>query len=367
MMNGTLAGASILELAYHRAAWGRAMAPGASTQLFDIQNVAEGVYFARAHAQAEINSNSAIFVNANDVLVVDAHSKPSAAAALIAQIKKEVTSKPVRYVVNSHFHWDHTQGNHAYRVAEKKIDFVASETTKQLMSDLAETRLKESLESAPKQIDALLVRADKATSPAEKAFCEEQIQQVKAYEAELRNYTLELPTITFAKSYAIHDKAHDLHLEFRGHAHTAGDVVVFCPQKRVISTGDAVHGTMPFIADGFPKSWPKTIDSIAELGFDRVMPGHGPLHTSRVPMRSMRNYIEELTERVDAGRKAGNSVIELQKSITVASLKSLAANGYGQFLLDNRKLTSPTFGPVAPLQVGVNTNIGEIYKNLDRV
>jgi cyclase len=367
MMNGTLAGASILELAYHRAAWGRAMAPGASSQLFDIQNVAEGVYFARAHAQAEINSNSAIFVNANDVLVVDAHSKPSAAAALIAQIKKEVTAKPVRYVVNSHFHWDHTQGNHAYRIAEKKIDFIASETTKQFMSDLAETRLKESLESAPKQIDALRARADKATSPAEKAFCEEQIQQVKAYEVELRNYTLELPTITFAKSYAIRDKAHDLHLEFRGHAHTAGDVVAFCPQKRVISTGDAVHGTMPFIADGFPKSWPKTIDSIAELGFDRVMPGHGPLHTSRVPMMSMRNYIEELTERVDAGRKAGKSVIELQKSITVASLKSLAANGYAQFLLDNRKLTSPTFGPVAPLQVGVNTNIGEIYKNLDRV
>jgi glyoxylase-like metal-dependent hydrolase (beta-lactamase superfamily II) len=367
MLGGTLAGASILELAYHRAAWGRAMAPGSSTQLFDIQKAAEGVYFARAHAQAEINSNSAIFVNTNDVLVVDAHSKPSAAAALIAQIKKEVTDKPVRYVVNSHFHWDHTQGNHAYRLAEKKIDFIASETTKQLMSQLAETRLKESLDSVPRQIDALRARSEKATAQAEKDFCSGQIQQLKAYQVELRKYTLELPTITFAKSYAIRDKAHDLHLEFRGHAHTAGDVVVYCPQKRAISTGDAIHGTMPFIADGFPKSWPKTIDSIAEFDFNRVLPGHGPLQTSRTPMMSMRNYIEELTERVDAGRKAGKPVSELQKSITVASLQSLAANGYGQFLLDNRRLTSPTFGPVAPLQAGVNTNIGEIYKNLDRV
>ncbi len=84
LTSGALASASILELAYHRAAWGRALAPGASTSLFDIQNVAEGVYFARAHPQAEVNSNSAIFVNANDVLVVDAHSKPSAAGAVIA-------------------------------------------------------------------------------------------------------------------------------------------------------------------------------------------------------------------------------------------------------------------------------------------
>lgn len=65
----------------------------------------------RAHAQAEINCNAAIFVNSADVLVVDAHSKPSAAASLIVQIVKEITSKPVRYVVNSHFHGDHTQGS----------------------------------------------------------------------------------------------------------------------------------------------------------------------------------------------------------------------------------------------------------------
>ncbi len=89
LMHGALAGASILELAYHRAAWARAMAPSAgSTQLFDIEKVADGVYCALARAQAEINSNAAIFVNSSDVLIVDAHSKPSAAASLIAQLKK---------------------------------------------------------------------------------------------------------------------------------------------------------------------------------------------------------------------------------------------------------------------------------------
>jgi hypothetical protein len=80
----------------------------------------------------------------------------------------------------------------------------------------------------------------------------------------------------------------------------------------------------------------------------------------------MRNYIEELTGKVDAGRKAGKTVADLQKTITVASLKSMQSNGYSKYVLDNQAVAFPTFGPAEPLQTGVNVNIGEIYKNLDR-
>ena len=125
----------------------------------EIAEVAEGVFCAQARAQSQINSNAAIFVNLADVLVVDAHSKASAAASLIAQIKKEITPKPVRYVANSHFHWDHIQGNQAYRrEGGGKIDFIASEPTKQWMSDLAVKRMKASLDDAVKQIDAQVSR-----------------------------------------------------------------------------------------------------------------------------------------------------------------------------------------------------------------
>jgi len=367
LIAGPLAGAAVLELAQHRAAWARAMAVSASAQLFDIEKAAENVYLARARAQAEINSNAAIFVNAQDVLVVDAHSKPSAAASLIAQIAKEVTPKPVRYVVNSHFHWDHTQGNHAYRAAESKIDFIASNATRKLMTELSQQRLKESLEQAPKQIAALEARAAKASSAAEKDFCKEQSRQIKAYQSEMQRFDLELPTITFDDSYVVKDQEHELHLEFHGHAHTAGDVVVYCPQRRVIATGDMIHGFLPYIFDGFPKSWPRTIDSVAQRDFDHVLPGHGPLHVSKQPMTNMRNYIEELTMRVERGKKAGKSVAEMQKTITVASLKSLASNGYAKFLSDNLYKFEPHFGPPDPLQDGVNTNISEVFKNLDRV
>ncbi|MFL6351090.1 MAG: MBL fold metallo-hydrolase [Bryobacteraceae bacterium] len=202
-----LGGASVLEMAYHRAAWARGLAAISDNDLFDIERVAKGVYLARARVQAEINCNAAIFVRSADVLVVDTHSKPSAAASLIAQIKKEVTPRPVRYVVNSPFHWDHTQGNHAYRDAENKVDFIASEPTKQLMSDSAEKRLKDSLASVPQEIDALRTRASNSRSEPEKALCQEQIRQLRSYEAEMQNYVPELPTITFDKSYTLRNNA----------------------------------------------------------------------------------------------------------------------------------------------------------------
>src|SRR5215472_431506 len=85
---GIVAGASVLEEAFLRAGWARAQAPTATARLFDLEKVADGVFAALAKPAALTNCNAAIFLLSRDVLVVDAHSKPSAAAALIAQIRK---------------------------------------------------------------------------------------------------------------------------------------------------------------------------------------------------------------------------------------------------------------------------------------
>jgi cyclase len=366
LMGGALAGASILELAYHRAAWARAAAPGSDSNLFDIQQVANGIYFAQARPQAMLNCNAAIFVRSKDVVVVDTHSKPSAAASLIGQMKREVTPKPVRYVINTHFHWDHTQGSAAYRRTGEKVDFIASAATRDLMAKLSVDRMKASVGEVPKQIDGLRKRAAHSTSAAEKAFCADQVRQLEAYQAELKDYTPELPTITFDKSYVLQDPSYDLHIDFRGHAHTAGDVVVFCPQERAIATGDVIHGFLPFIADGFPGIWPGTIDAIGQADFRNIMPGHAALQTDRTVMTNLRNYIEELTGKVEQGKKAGWTVAEMQQRITVASLKSLHSNGYAGYLARMSEQSHSHFEKLPPLQNDVNVNIGEIYRNLDR-
>ena len=84
-------------------------------------------------------------------------------------------------------------------------------------------------------------------------------------------------------------------------------------------------------------------------------------------MSNMGNYIEELTAKVEEGKKAGLTVADLQKRITVASLKSLQSNGYGEYIQRNNYRFHPNFGKLPPLQTGVNANISEIYTNLERI
>jgi glyoxylase-like metal-dependent hydrolase (beta-lactamase superfamily II) len=369
LMGSALTGASVVELAWHRAAWARAAGPAADAKLFDLEKAADGVYFAKALPQAMINCNGAVFVRSKDVVVVDAHSKPSAAASLVAQIRREITDKPVRYVVNTHFHWDHTQGDHAYRQPGEKVDLIATNATKKLMSDLSVTRMKESLQQIPPQIEKMRKRAESATSAAEKDFCAEQIRQLEAYQAEMNDFTLELPTITFDDSYVLRDPAFDLHLDFHGHAHTAGDVFVFCPQRRAIATGDASHGWVPNLGDGYPHDWPATIDKVMKAAdFKYVLGGHGPMQPDRVVMTNQRNYIEELTGKVEEGKRDGLTVEDMQKRITVHSLRSLDSNGYAAFLTRIQSEGHPRFSAAddSPLQQDINGNIRDIYKNLDR-
>jgi len=363
---GILTGATVFEEAFFRASWARAQAPSASATLFNIEKVADGVYAALAKPQIMTNCNAAIFVLSRDVLVVDAHSKPSAAAALLAQIKKEVTDKPVRYLVNSHFHWDHTQGDAAYKAANPKIEIIASETTKQLMTQIGRDRLKESLESVPAMIDTLQARLARATSAEERQWANEQLRQLQAYQQEMKSYPLELPTVTFGKTHVIQDRSGDLHIDFHGRAHTAGDVQVFSPSKRAVAAGDTIIGFLPNINDGYPRAWPSTINSIAELKFDRLVGGHGPVQHDRTRMTQFRNYIEDLTARVERAKKAGTSLAEIQKTITAATLPTLKEQGFGEYVADNLTRFSIYIGQKTPLEDRLSANIAAIYNNLDR-
>src|ERR1051326_6239393 len=79
-------------------------------------------------------------------------------------------------------------------------------------------------------------------------------------------------------------------------------------------------------------SRPRTLDAVGQIGFDHVLGGHGALESGHGVMRNVRNYIEELTGRVERTKESGLNVAEMQKQITADSLKSLASNGYGASL-----------------------------------
>jgi glyoxylase-like metal-dependent hydrolase (beta-lactamase superfamily II) len=185
----------------------------------------------------------------------------------------------------------------------------------------------------------------------------------------MRNYTPELPNVTFDRDLIIHDKAHDLHLAFRGRAHTSGDIVVYCPQKKVIATGDTLHGFTPFIADGYPTEWQRTLLYFAEFPFEHVIGGHAAVQHTRTRLYQMGNYLTELTDLVTKGKGKQKTLAQIQQSVTPDKLKSLVDGGYGKFMQDSLiryQVQIPGEDNSTVLASAVQTNIAEIYAALER-
>ncbi len=163
-----------------------AWAQTADKELFELQKVGDGVYAAIAAPRYKTNCNAAVIVTNDGVVVVDSHSKPSAARALYKEIQG-ITNKPVRKLVNTHFHFDHWQGNQIYAEGNPGLEVVATQRTRENL-----TRPDAGLGGIPfveKQVTTLLpaeiqkLKDDvmRASNPEMKARLESNLQQAEAY------------------------------------------------------------------------------------------------------------------------------------------------------------------------------------------
>lgn len=302
----------------------------AAEDLFDLQKVADGVYAAIAKPHSPINCNGAVIVYDEGVLVVDTHSRPSSARALIAQIKS-VTGKPVRYAVNTHFHWDHAQGNHAYPGAfPSPVSIVASEATRENLKNLGLQRVKEQIEAGPGLVLDLKKKIAAEKDAAVRAKLAEDLRQQEEYLTEIQNLQLTLPDVTFDKSLIFHRADRDIVLLFLGRGHTSGDVVVYLPQQRVVATGDLLHGWMPFMGDSYPPEWVATLDALDKLDFDYFIGGHGGVKP-KSHLRFFRNYLADLIEEVRKARGRGATLEQARASVAAALQPKYEAGMSGRF------------------------------------
>ena len=373
LLGPCFAGAGILEQALFRATQARAQARmqtrGSQPWLFDVEQAAEGVYLALARPAPVLNCNAAIFVNSDDILIVDAHSKPSAVAALVAQIRDEISAKPVRYVVNTHFHWDHVQGTSAYLSADPGVKILATTKTRELIASHSAKRVAASVERMRSSLEDFREQAGAASDASHRAYFERMASETQSYIGEMTRYVPELPNVTFGDHLVIHDKAHDLHLLVRGRAHTASDVVVFCPQKRVIASADLLTGFIPGMGDGYPTEWPATLGRVSELKFDLVMPGHGGMQRGRKRLRQLSAYIEETTEIVRRRKEAGDDLPRIERMVRPETLRSIRAGDYGDYLAESiaqYRFLAPGAGGPDSMAAAITRNVGEIYRFLDR-
>jgi glyoxylase-like metal-dependent hydrolase (beta-lactamase superfamily II) len=292
--------------------------------LFDIKPIADGVYAAISKPAYKVNCNAAIIVLGDSVLVVDTHSKPSAARALIEQIKK-LTPKPVKFVVNTHFHWDHYQGNEAYPSSwPAGVEIISSEATRQNIQRIGIPRIKNEIITMPNEIAALRNDLEKASSAEQKKTIEDNIRQAEAYFAELKLMQVTLPSMTFDRSLILRRGSRTVQILWLGRAHTDGDVFVFLPKEKLIVTGDALHGWTPFMGDSYPYDWIQTLDAAEKLDFDSVLGGHGDVMHGKEKFELWKQYFQDLMDRTASVYAEGATLDEAKKAVSDFLIKKYA-------------------------------------------
>ncbi len=292
--------------------------PLAAEELFELKPVADGVYAAIAKPATKVNCNGAVILLDDGVMVVDTFSKPSAARALMEQIKS-VTPKPVKYVVDTHFHWDHYYGNEVYLGAwPAGVEIISSEATRQNIEQRGIPRVKREILEVPKEIETLKADLAKATDATKKAEIQENLRQTEAYLAELKAMRVTLPTLTFDRSLILYQKSRTVEILYLGKGHTDGDAVVYLPKEKVIITGDALHGWTPYMGDSYPYDWIRMLEATEKLDFDYIIGGHGGVMRGKGQFQMWEQYFRDLLAETAAAYAQGATLEETRQRVAAA-------------------------------------------------
>ncbi len=306
-----------------------------------FEQIADGVYAALPNGAVNVVSNSTVIVNDADVVVVDAHATPAAARALVEDIKT-LTSKPITYLIDTHYHWDHAHGNQAFLPAGAQI--VGQDYVRQmLLTNTLESRSYRSfVDPVPAQIENIRRQLAAETDASKKPAIEQRLKVQQEYAEALKEITPTPPTMTYETRMSIFRGSREIRLLFLGRGHTGGDTVVYLPKEKIVATGDLVVGSLPFMymGDGFVNEWPDTMEKLLQLDFTTIIPGHGDPFTDKDRIRKYQRYLRDLWARAGALKKQGLSPDEAAKQIDLTSHKN-----------DFPNLTAPGVDPRAMLRI----------------
>ena len=284
---------------------------------FDVTQVANGVY--AVIAKPGIASNGAFIVGQDDVVVVDTHLRPSWARETIAEIKK-VTDKPVRYVINTHWHRDHVQGNQAYLAAfGPGVTIIQQEFARE---DQIKNQPNEIVTRAPEEIARLqkLLSSGKddqgvPLSAEVRGPLQRSLELQQAYVAEIPQIQLIPGNLTFDRSLVLHAAGRDICLYYFGYAHTRGDAVVYLPAEKIVLTGDVLESGVPIMRSAYPVKWLGVLESIEKLDWSLVIPGHGGVQRNRETINGFAAYLRDLVAGVKQAAAKGMTADESVKSV----------------------------------------------------
>jgi glyoxylase-like metal-dependent hydrolase (beta-lactamase superfamily II) len=280
-----------------------------------FEKVAEGVYYATATGSMTIGSNAVVIVNDEDVMLVDPGITPAAATAFIADVKT-LTTKPVKYVVDTHYHYDHAFGN---QVFGRDVTIIGHDTTRRRLTgpgSLKErTYLTNGTAAIANRFTMLKRQISEAKDPNERAILERQLAIHQLYADEQAKIRPTPPNATLSRDMTLVRGSREIQIRFFGRAHTDGDIVVFLPKERMVATGDMITSALSYTGDAFMEEWPATLEGVMSLDFDTVLPGHGSVFKGKDHIRNLQAYWRDFHQQAMALRKQGVSPEDAAKRI----------------------------------------------------
>src|SRR6185295_4399826 len=245
--------------------------PVVQGKTYKFEKIADGVYY----ATGGLGSNNVVIVNDNDVLIVDTGTTPATARAFVADIKM-LTDKPVRYVVNSHWHYDHTDGN---QIFGPEVQIIAHDYLRMAMTTFdvlnSEPYKTSTAPYAPAQIDALRKQAADEKAAPRKAELTQQAATAQKVAGDLKELKPTPPNVTYSSKLVLHRGKREIDLLFLGRGHTGGDTVVYLPQEKIVATGDLMESRLAYMGDAFFDEWITTLEALKKLDWNVDLPGHG--------------------------------------------------------------------------------------------
>ena len=261
-----------------------AQAPAAGTVTF--KQVAPNLYFL-----FEFTSSNAVVLTTDDgVLVIDTRQHPRDGLDLIERIRK-ITDKPIKWVINSHFHGDHHFGNPAFKALG--ATFVAQKETARLMEKVQ-----------PKEI------ARRGNFFKSRGFDPSEVRLI-------------LPDVTFDSEMTIKLGGREVRLAYLGPGQQAGDTFVFFPHARMMfTTGMFGPRSMPNMAfTPSVENWIKLLDQLAAMDVDKILPAHGDVSTGKDVKELAAMVADEYATVQDAIAK-GTTLDEALRTVKLPQYKN---------------------------------------------
>ena len=248
---------------------------------------------------AEGDPNSGVIVGDDGVMVVDARATPVLARELVERIR-EVTDKPIKYVLLTHYHAVRVLGASAYGAEH----IIASSGT----YDLIRERGQQDFDSEAQRFPRLFRAVE--TVPG-----------------------LTWPTLVFERSLTLFMGKREVRIMHLGKGHTKGDTVAWLPKEKVLFSGDLVeYGAAPYCGDAYFREWPQTLERVRALGAEKMVPGRGDALTTAGEVANAiegtQGFLRAMTREVEAGVRAGRPL----KTVYEAAYAAMAPR-YGKWVI----------------------------------